>query len=418
MSDQFESGLGEAEIRQAEAEPVVPPTDDISDSGTERPLPFDGEVDPAISSDPLLPNDEIVPSEPLPKTKDLKDQLQDIEENDNPDKFGQRVELYREATIDFVGGQDVTVQQFLESEEEFKKTGKEPRERDTEFADLTNKITQIFTEYSTIFQRELEGLSGDQAKLKAVEIIGKFTGKPIPSEQITFVTEDGQVNEEAFKAFISENTNVSHLVEEFVKLHDLAKVPMKEGIAVQDEMKSQLAAIESEDISDEQKQEKKKTVTEQYDAFLSGVERNMDMATLINTLFAIDKGYSNIRSAFNNGLEKKDDNRESVTLAALKKTFASSTARNTFFSEMLQISPDKKLTRELLQTELTKFLLIDKNISPEDKQKKVLEIKQRMFKGFEKTGKSEVLLSLSSAEDINLSSNVIKSLVLEAEKES
>lgn len=408
MTDSFEGsagGFGEAaEVKKTETSvdaPLVP------DAGpNEQPLT---PGDPASSESAGA---SVLPFEDLSMDQ-MHARLKEIEDNDNPDKFGQRVDLYAGATRKYMKNENGTVQNLLDMRNDEQNVDR----MDKQFEYLERNVQQIFAEYEKVFVAELQGLQGDAVAAKAAELLSQFTGQTVTPEQVTFL-ENGQIRDpEAFRQLLSESTSVSKMVEKFAQIHDLAKLPIKEREAVELEKQKVLEAIDQENISEEKKKERKKTTTEKIDSVFATAEKKVDVPSLINTLFAIDKGYSDIKSAFRNGLEKKDESLERSTMSWLSQVFREPGSRSIFFQSLLELSSDEVRKPTVLQDRLRLLLKIEEGMNEEDKKKKIQEIKLRMFTAFDKVGREGLLLSLSSPDDINLSTSVVQMLVLEAEKE-
>jgi len=420
MSDEeIESGFGEATEERAQkvevqavadqaeekthvsssTEPLLP---GAGETPTTEPLPFDGEEASATAA-------------PKPKELTLAEQVKLIEENDNPDKFGQRVKLYQEATLKFNGGKDLSVEQFLA----YEKDPRANKELEPRFTELKGYVAEIFTQYEKSFTDQIKDIPAEESSAAAAELLSQFTGKAITAEQLTGFFENGQIRDPAvFQQFLSQETSTSQMVEKFAQMHDLMNLQVKERVAVRKEISRQKEMITGDVTKTE---EEKKSLLEQFEEFTAPLEKAFDKAdvpSLINTLFAIEHGYGSYGrfDAMHNGLEKKQDLAEQKTLAALKQAFADKEKRAIFFREVLEIDSDKEPTYDVLQPKLKALLETDSNASEEDKKKKNLEVKQHVFAGFSKLEKKGFLSSIHSPDDINLSANVIKSLVLEVEK--
>lgn len=433
MSDMGESGMGGMEnVVEAEFHEVdeIPPGETrivIQEAPKPPQLPQPVDDSPTapleVPKDPTIPPDAREGSEengvsgaqPVETQEadaqltpaELQDELDQIEENaDQP--FAERVKLYQQETLKLVGGEDVSVREFLQL----------GAEGDVRFLALRTQTEQAFGEYQNLLQQGLEGTSGDQAKQKAAELVSQFTGTAVAPEQLTFVNESGQVDPESFQNFLAENTSVTHLVETFVKLHDGLKQETKEQKAVDAEVGRATSLIQADQtLSPDEKEQ----ALQEYRSLQTMIAKGLDdvnVPGVINLVFAVEHGYGSYGrfDAYHNGLERKNDLREQTTLAALQQVFADEEKRTTFFREILGIDGETQLSYSEVQPRLKSLLEVDNEASDEEKQRRIGEIKKKVFEGFEKVGRTGLISSINSPEDVNLSPTVIQSLVKEGEK--
>lgn len=374
---------------------------------------------------PLIPGDDIgtesgssaataLPFEDI-SLQTMQTRLKEIEGNDNPDKFGQRVDLYTDATKKYIKNENGTVQNLLDMRQDEQNADK----LDAQFTYLEQNVQQIFTEYEKHFLADLHGLQGEALVAKAAELLSQFTGQPVAAEHITFLDENGQIRDPvAFRQFLSESTSVGKMVEKFAQIHEVMKLPIKERAAVEAQLQTETDLISADPTKSE---DEKKNALEEFQALskqLEGAFDAMNVPGAINTIFAVEHGYGSYGrfDAFHNGLEKKNDQSEQRTLAALKQVFTDTEKRAIFFREVLKIDETTELTYAELQPKMKELLEVDNTASDEQKQHRVQEVKQRLFAGFEKVEKTGFLARMSSPDDINLSPTVIQSLVTEVEK--
>jgi hypothetical protein len=391
-----------------------------AESGVETPLPGT----PETPDQPLSPGDEQADeanagNTPLPSEdtslQGMQARFKEIEGNENPDKFGQRVDVYTEATKKYIKDESGTVQNLLDMRNDEQNVDK----LDSQFSYLEKNVQQIFTEYEKHFVADLQGLQGDALVGKAAELLSQFTGQQIAAESITFLDENGQIRDsEAFQRFLSESTAVAKMVEKFAQVHEVMKLPIKERAAMAKQLQAETELIAADETKSE---EDKKNVLEEFTALskqMEGALDAMNVPGVINIIFAVEHGYGSYGrfDAFHNGLEKKNDQSEQRTLAALKQVFSDNEKRTIFLREVLQIEEGKQLSYTELQPKMKELLEIDSSLSDEQKQYRVGEVKKRLFGGFEKVGKTGLLSRLDSPEQVNLSPTVVQSLVTEVEK--